>query len=148
MSFSKKRFAVLGMILAILLQMLMPMAVAADAAVYASDYIVSTDYQIYQNSSGTLSIYFEIWAQNWMKQIGVSKIVIERKDGSNWVEEKTYYSSSTSGLLTADAWVYDNTITYSGVKSGCTYRAKITFYVSTGSDSDSKLTTTTSVTIK
>ena len=99
-----------------------------------------------ETSSG-MDVSFDITARGTMKTLGAAKIVIEKKSGDDWVAVKTFNSNKTDGMTKSNTAHHSGDVSYSGTKSGNTYRAKISFYAADDTKADSKLLTTDSIRI-
>lgn len=122
--------------------------VAASAStmhIEASDYLSYYDADVSTSGNGALEIEYYVYSYTNMSQIGVSKIVVQKKVGTSWSSVKYYYSASTAGLLTTNDSSYTNSITYQGT-AGKTYRAVVTFYAGDSTGHDTRDFITNSVT--
>lgn len=111
---------------------------------YASNYIRS-DYAYAEPGTGSVAIHFNITATGKMSSLGASKIKLYTYDGTC---VKTYYASSTSGMLGSGQYAFSGIITYYGAKSGTTYYAVVTFKASDSTGGDSSTYTTNYATVK
>ena len=143
-----KKTLCMVLVFACVLSLGTPLASAADVVPHTSTYINSYCGYIEEKSSGGLNVAFTIEAAKKMSSIGASSISIQKKTGtSTWSTVKQYTSSNYSQLLGSNKYTYSYQVSYSGVTSGSTYRAVVSFYVSTGTDAESRLLTTSSLTI-
>ena len=143
----KKAFCMV-LVFACVLSLGIPLASAADMVPYTSKYIDSYGGYLEENSSGGLNVFFTIDAAKKMSSIGASSISIQKKTGaSTWSTVKQYTSSDYSQLLGSNKYTYSYQVSYSGVTSGSTYRAVVSFYVSIGTSAESRVFTTSSLTI-
>ncbi len=72
------------------------MAPMASAAVYSSDYIVSSKVEISKASSGTVKVSFTVTGKIGVNEAGAKKVVIyESPNDSAWTPKKTFYSNTT-----------------------------------------------------
>lgn len=135
-------------IISICLAMTLIFGTIISASARASSLINTYDASIAKNSNKTVSVNYTIKGTGTMDKIGASSIKIQKYNSSTggWSDAETMTTSNTSGLQKSSAASYTNTVT-SGTLDAGTYRAYIVFYASSGSDSDSKNYTTTSVTI-
>lgn len=116
-----------------------------EISTQASRYIISTyAYAETGSSTGTINIQFNISANGKMTSLGASKIQIYNTSGTC---VKTFYASSTSGMLGSNRYAFSSYVTYSG-KSGSKYYAVVTFKASDSSGGDSCTYTTEYATAK
>ena len=134
----KKRYARL---LAALLCLTILFCLSAQAVEpYGSSLISTHSATITKASDGYLHVTFTIGANRVCDVIGASSVVIQRKSGSSWVDEKTYAATSTPELQTTNSSYYSLVIKYKPQYSDATYRAQVNLYakcgttVSTGTD--------------
>lgn len=111
----------------------------------ASDYL--TYYTVYalKESGGEVIIEFEVEATGRMNLVGASYIVVQEKVGSKWIGVKTYFGSTSNGMLAGDDYSHVGNITYIGTP-GKEYRALVTVYAENNKGDDSRTIITNSVT--
>lgn len=106
----------------------------------ASNYINSyTAYVEAGSTSGSLKVQFSITATGKMTSLGASKIQIYNSSGTC---VKTFYATSTTGMLASNRYAYASSVTYTGATSGSKYYAVVTFKASNSSGGDSGTYTT------
>ena len=94
----------------------------------ASYYFSMTGIDIVKVSSTQFRVWFDVTATHTMKQVGASKIVVERSSNqTDWTVIKTYRSESYSSMLYSNTVGHTSYITHSGTP-GYYYRAEVTFY--------------------
>ena len=126
-------------------------ALAADteeiAPRRASDYL--TYYAVYALTApdGGVIIEFEVEGTGRMNLVGASCIVVQEKVGTKWMGVKTYFGSTTDGMLAENAYSHIGSITYKGTP-GKEYRALATVYAENSTGDDSRTIITNSVTAK
>lgn len=131
--------------LALVLALVMCISPLASAAVYSSDYIISSGASISKVSGGTVKIRFDVNGKLRVNEAGAKKIVVyESPDDSTWTAKKTFYSSTTSGMITYGVMNVSSSITYTG-RSGYYYYAEVTVYAGTDGTGDTDLHVTSSV---
>lgn len=86
-----------------------------------------------------MKVSYTVMATDTIKELGVSKIVVEKKVGNSWIEAETYTSSDYPELSTTNDDVHRGYVLYDGV-AGTEYRAKVTVFGNT----DYRTVTTTS----
>jgi hypothetical protein len=141
---TKRIYTRLAAILLILTMAVGYMASAVNAVDTRSSSCISSYVGGVAKTSSGLVVSFSITGWSTMETIGAALITIDRKDGTTWTPVKTFYSSSTSGMLGSNTYIYNGEVTYSSASSSKTYRARISFYATDGTNADSKLYTTNS----
>lgn len=86
-----------------------------------------------------MKVSYNVMATDTLKELGVSKIVIEKKVGNSWIEAETYINSDYPELSTTNDDIHRGHILYNGV-AGTEYRAEVTVFGNT----DYRTFTTTS----
>lgn len=129
----------------IVLALIMFMAPMASAAVYSSDYISRSYISASKVSSGKVKVEFSVWGKYGVNEAGAKKVVIyESSDNETWTSKKTFYSSTTSGMITYGVQSATSSVTYSGT-AGYYYKADVTVYAGTSGTGDTDTYTTNSV---
>ena len=123
-----------------------PAAYASDVSPYTSDYINSYGGYIEKSKTGALTVFLAIEAAHKMDSIGASSVAIQKKSGNTWTTVKRYSSSTDTHLMGSNRYTYSDGFSYSSVTSGGTYRAVVSFYVSSGTKSESRLFTSNTLT--
>lgn len=81
-------------------------------------------------------------AKSGLTQIGTSKIVVCRYDGT---PIRTYYGTTANGLLSSGVFSYSYTYTISNLEPGTSYYAEVTVIAADASGSDTRVVTTNTV---
>ena len=111
---------------------------------FASEQLSSYSADTIAVGNGELIIEYYVIGTNTMDSIGARRIGIQEKNAQgNWSTVKTFYSSTTAGMLSDDSTRHLSTLTYSGT-TGKEYRSVISFYAKNSLGSDSATYTTTS----
>lgn len=116
----------------------------SEISTQASYYITSYSAGI-TGGSGSVTVDFDITGTGWMTSIGASRIDIYTAAGT---VVKSFYATSTDGMLSTNRSVHFGTVTYNGAKSGTKYYAVVTFKASNSSGGDSRTFTTGYATAK
>lgn len=111
----------------------------ANASVYSSDYLYKYSATLSPQGGGVMKVSYNVMATDTLKELGVSKIVIEKKVGNSWIEAETYINSDYPELSTTNDDIHRGHILYNGV-AGTEYRAEVTVFGNT----DYRTFTTTS----
>lgn len=131
--------------ISLLLALIMVMAPMASAAVYSSDYISSSSSTTNKVSNGKVKVEFTVYGKYGVNEVGAKKVVIyESSDNETWTSKKTFYSSTTSGMITYGVRSATSSVTYSGT-AGYYYKADVTVYAGTSGVGDTETYTTNSV---
>lgn len=107
---------------------------------YASALINSYSVRL-TNSGTTLSASASVTAKAKYDQVGFSTLKFQKYTDGSWVTVKTI-----SAVYRYEAASYSGTHTYTG-ESGEKYRVVCTFYVRNGTTSDSRTSTSSSITL-
>jgi len=136
----KRTFKILSMALAFLLclSLFSPIA-SAEGSLYISSYTVSMT----AGSNGNVTAWFQITGTSAMDQIGAVEVALFE----NGTIVKTFYYTSTPGMMTSNKNFYGSSVTYSGIV-GRTYSAYVTFQAGKNGDWDNRGMDTTTVTAK
>ena len=134
-----KKYLSRGLTVFLLLVFSCSLSISANAAVYASDYLYGYSATLSPQGSGVMKISYTVIGTNTLKEIGVSKIVMEKKSGNSWIEVETFTNADYPELSTTNNNVCKDHILYNGV-AGTEYRAKVTIFGNT----DYRTFTTTS----
>jgi len=128
------------LIFAILCGTCIPAAAAEEqVSVARSSAYISTYSASISASKGTIKVSFSITGMKKMTSIGAT--VIKIKDSNDNIV-KTFYASSTSGMLDYNTQFHSGSVSYSGATSGTSYCAVVTFKAANSSGSDSATYTT------
>jgi hypothetical protein len=115
--------------------------ITASAELLRASWVISS-YESAINHQGTLiTVSYDVTATNICDDIGVSQVIIQKRVNGIWETVATYpeYYSHNCTAMSGQK-------TYYGT-AGSQYRSVITFYARQGSVSDSKNSTTASITI-
>lgn len=134
-----KKYLSRGLTVFLLLVFSCSLSIPANAAVYASDYLYGYSATLSPQGDGVMKISYTVIATDTLKELGVSKIVMEKKSGNSWIEVKTYTDSDYPELSTTNDDVVKGHVLYNGV-AGTEYRARVTIFGNT----DYRTFTTTS----
>lgn len=123
-----KRFIRLVCLLVVFATLAAVPTYAQEQSTRASGQISTYRAYCSKNSSTSLSVAFQIMGTDTMDEIGVTTVRVQySSDQVNWTTHKTFYSSSTSGMIDTDTGYHSGSLTCT-VPSGKYYRAKVTFY--------------------
>jgi hypothetical protein len=125
-----KKYLSRGLTVFLLLVFSCSLSIPANAAVYASDYLYGYSATLYPEGNGVMSISYTVIATDTLEELGVSKIVMEKKSGNSWIAVKTYTDSDYPELSTTNDDVHTGYILYNGV-AGTEYRARVTIFGNT-----------------
>lgn len=115
-----------------------------DISICSSDYIGSFNAFAQRGAvSGTMDVSFIVTAPIRASKIGVSQIEIIKASGAHVT---TIYGSTSNGLLASNTSMHSGSYTFTGTP-GVEYCAKVTFFSSNASGSDSTTMITSSVTV-
>lgn len=119
---------------ALLLIFIFSMSVVANAAVLSSEYIREARAGITVNSQGTVDVSFRIYGTSKMDILGVKTIIVQEQapGSSQWNAVAKYNAANYSNMLRNNTSMHSSSISYSGAKSGYSYRAKVYFYAEKG----------------
>ncbi len=121
-------------LMALILVCIFSMATVANAAVFSSKYIQEVLADTTVDSQGTVNVAFKIVGTTIMDVIGVKTIIVQEQapGSSQWTAVATYNAANYSNMLRNDSSAHTSSISYSGAKSGYSYRAKVYFYAEKG----------------
>ena len=94
----------------------------------ASSRIDRFNVNLYVDSSGELCTNFYVAANGKMDSLGVSKITIQRYNGSRWIVESTLTVRNYPDMQTSNVSQHSAAISYTPAYTGATYRAVVTAY--------------------
>ncbi len=119
---------------ALLLMFIFSISAVANAAVLSSEYIQEVRAYTTVNSQGTVNVSFRIIGTNIMDVLGAKTIIVQEQapGSSQWTAVATYNFSSYPSMLRNNTSVHSSSVSYSGAKSGYSYRAKVYFYAEKG----------------
>jgi len=121
-------------LLALLLMLIFSITAVANAAVLSSEYIREARANITVNSQGTANVSFRIYGTDIMDVLGAKTIIVQEQapGSSRWNAVATYNYSNYPSMLKKNTSVHSSSVSYSGAKSGYSYRAKVYFYAEKG----------------
>lgn len=134
-----KKYLSRGLAALLLLVFSCSLSIPANASVYSSDYLYTYSATLSPQGNGVMKISYTVIATDVLEELGVSKIVVEKKVGNSWIEAKTFTNDDYPELSTTSSNVCKEHILYNGV-AGTEYRAKVTVFGNT----DYRTFTTTS----
>lgn len=103
----------------------------------SSNYISTCGASI-SGSNGTITVSFNITAKSKMTSLGATSVQIKNSAGAT---VKTFYSSSTSGMMGSNRTYFSGSVSYTGV-SGNRYYAVVNYKATNASGSDTSSCTT------
>lgn len=113
----------------------------------ASDYLAYYAVYAVAKSDGEILIEWDVQATERMNLVGASCIIVQEKVGSKWIGVATYFGSVSNGMLSDNASIHVNSISYYGTH-GKEYRALATVYAADDTGDDSRTIITNSVIAK
>lgn len=142
-----RRLIAMIVVLATLCTMAVPVfAVNADSGISPqASYYISAVSASASGGTGSIRVNFNITATGWMTSLGAQYVEIYN---SNDTLVKTFYASTTSGMLASNRTSYSSSVTYNGATKGAKYYAVVTFKASNSSGGDSDTYTTGYATAK
>lgn len=137
----RKRALSLGLVLTMLLTLCGGMALAAEprASLTLSYYPVII---LAGDNEGEIKISYDVLASGKADEVGVASIKIYRSSGSYVT---TIIGTLENGLIRTNAGRHSSTYIYEGT-SGVTYYAEVTVFAKIGTDFDSRVVTTPTIT--
>ncbi len=119
---------------ALLLVFIFSISAVANAAVLSSEYIREARAYTTVDSQGTVNVSFRIYGTNKMDVLGAKTIIVQEQapGSSQWTAVATYSAENNSNMLKYNTSMHSSSISYSGAKSGYSYRAKVYFYAEKG----------------
>ncbi len=119
---------------ALLLVFIFSISAVANAAVLSSEYIREARAYTTVDSQGTVNVSFRIYGTNKMDLLGAKTIIVQEQapGSSQWTAVATYSAENNSNMLKYNTSMHSSSISYSGAKSGYSYRAKVYFYAEKG----------------
>lgn len=125
-----KKYLSRALVVFLLLVFSCSLSIPANASVYSSDYLYKYSATLSPQGGRVMKISYNVMGLDTLKELGVSKIIVEKKVGNSWIEAKTYTSSDYPELSTTNDDVHRGYVLYDGV-AGTEYRAKITVFGNT-----------------
>lgn len=135
-----RRLSALFLVFSIFCAVSAPVVAAAsdDMVSPRASYYISSTFASISNNNGSVKVSFDIVATRKMTSLGATMVRIKDSSGAT---VKTFYSSSTSGMMGYNCTIYNSSVTYNG-SANTQYYAVVSFKAedSTGSDTDSYVT--------
>lgn len=123
-----KRFVRLVCLLLVFASMAAIPAYAQEATSRASDYISSYRAYCTKNSTGTISVSYQVIGTRTMDKIGATTIKVQySSDQVNWSTAKTFNSYNYSSMMDTNSAFHGGVVTCT-VPTGMYYRAYVVFY--------------------
>lgn len=115
-------------------------AMAADNTSWASNYFTERSCYLWDVSSTSFQVWFEVTALRTMTELGASVVTVQRStDAVNWTAVKTYRKAAYPGMTTTrGAAAYNGYVTFDDVDGGYYYRAYVEFYAADNSGTATK----------
>jgi len=112
-------------------------SVAFGSDARASSHINMCSATLLKNSDGDLSLTFVVVSNGVMDAVGASSIIIQRNNGSGWMQECMLTIYNTPELQASETTQHIATVVYVPIYKNANYRALVNIYAknSTGSDS-------------
>lgn len=105
---------------------------AEEATPRASNYFSRYTAYLYQTSSTTFEVWFDVVATGRMDELGASVIKVQRStDGTNWYTVRTYTKEMYSQMICENTSAHADCVSYT-MESGFYYRAYVQFYAKKG----------------
>ena len=103
-------------------------AIPAQAATRGSDFFGAHSCYLWEISDSEFEVCFDVTAVGGMDVLGASEIKVQRSaNGVSWETVATY-----TDFYGYNRSYYSDEVSFSSVKSGYYYRAKVTFYAEKG----------------
>lgn len=125
-------------ILLVLALCISPLTIFAEAR--ASDYINSRYASTSKDSTGKVTVYFDITATGRMTEIGATKVEIKNTHNTT-VKTFNYTDKGNEHMMGSNRTFYASSVTYQGL-SGSAYYAVVYFKAGNSSGSDTRTYTT------
>lgn len=130
----KQLIKFVSLLLVLTLVFAVPVSAAENTAPYASNFFGSRNAYLWETSSTSFQVWFNVTAVGTMSELGVDYIEIERSsDGVNWSVVKTYSSDDYSNLIAYNTATHSSYVTYANRQSGYQYRAYVELYAKNSS---------------
>ena len=101
---------------------------AQEQSARASAYLSSYRAYCFQESSTSLTVFYQVIGTGLMDEIGAKKVKLQySSDQVNWTTAKTFYQSTYSNMTDTNTSSHSHTLTCT-VPSGKYYRAYVEFY--------------------
>lgn len=137
----RKRTLSLGLVLTMMLTLCGGMALAAETR--ASPTLTYYPVGVSEGENkGEIDISYDVMANQEADEVGIASIKIYRSSGSYVT---TITGTLENGLIRTHAGSHRSTYTYKGT-SGLTYYAEVTVFAKIGTDFDSRVVTTPTIT--
>ena len=129
----KKFIRTTCVIVALVILLTVPVS-AAGTTIRSNPYIaIYSSYFARTSSMYQFQVWFEVTGTNTMDKIGVSEIIIQRRDSEedDWSTLKTFLPEDYPNMIITNALGHDSYVTYTA-PPGYYYRAIVTFYAKKG----------------
>ena len=104
------------------------LVIPAQAATRGSDYFAAHSCYLWEVSDSEFEVCFDVTAVGGMDKLGVSEIKVQRSaNGVSWETVATY-----NDYYGYNCSFHSDEQSFTSVKSGYYYRAKVTFYAKKG----------------
>lgn len=137
----RKRTLSLGLVLTMMLTLCGGMAFAAEPRGSSTLFYYPVGVATGDNK-GEIDICYDVMANQEADEVGIASIKIYRSSGSYVT---TITGTLENGLIRTHAGSHRSTYTYKGT-SGVTYYAEVTVFAKIGTDFDSRVVTTPTIT--
>lgn len=137
----KKRFLSLGLVLTLMLTLCSGMAFAAEPRGSSTLFYYPVGVSKGENA-GEIRISYDVQANQEADELGVASIKIYRSSGSYVT---TITGTIENGLIDTNEFSHRSSYIYEGT-SGLTYYAEVTVFAKIGTDFDSRVVTTPTIT--
>ena len=119
--------------LLVIVSIMLVIPVSADSIdSRASAYFSSYDSAIDQITNTEFEVWYDVVAVDWMDELGVSSIEIQRsRNMSTWTTVATYYPEDYPQMIYENEFFVYDCVTHTGTP-GYYYRAYVTFYAKKG----------------
>ncbi|MDR2360099.1 MAG: hypothetical protein LBD85_02310 [Oscillospiraceae bacterium] len=133
------------MLIAALLIAAIMTGATAFAGVQASSELSDYTVEMFADGNGVVAVEFYVAAVGIADEVGVSKIVFQRQNGSSWTNVATYTRSNHSDFVGYNCSFHTGEASYTG-QAGQQYRAIVTVFATKSSGTTSRAPNTNTVT--
>lgn len=131
-------------LIVLLTSLILVFGISMIAEARDSKYLAQYGSSAYAEGNSKILVDFFVQGTGTMSSIGVTQILIERKQGTSWVTDRTFKSQNYSNFLGSNKALHLSEVSFTGT-AGVTYRATITAYAGDNTGSDSKTHTSNTV---
>lgn len=129
----KRLVKFVSLMLVFALIMALPVA-ATETSPYSSSYFMSRNTYLWETSSTSFQVWYNVTAVGTMSELGVNYIDIEKSsDGSNWSVVRTYTKDDYGSLVATNTANHSGYVSFNNKQSGYQYRAYVEFYAKNSS---------------